>query len=81
MIARVFIACLLFGAGWAIGELRHVNHDVEQRSLLKASSDLAVNSAAMADRALEHAASCQGTLTICLQHLGFKNERARNPGQ
>lgn len=71
-IPIVFVALLLFGAGWMVGELRHANKELANKELLKINADLAVNAAEMTDKALEQTLTCQETLNICLRHLGFK---------
>ena len=71
-VSLIFVALLLFGSGWAIGELRHFNNETATRDLIKSSMELSVNSTAMADKSLNQTLTCQETLNICLQHLGFR---------
>lgn len=77
-VAIIFVASLLFGSGWAIGELRHASREQSTRDLLKTSMELAVDTAAMTDKALAQTVACQETLNICLRQMGFKTLTPRS---
>lgn len=70
-VTIVFVATLLFGAGWAIGELRHSNNTLRVQDTLKTCNDLALSTSALAEKSLNQTVACEETLRICMSHLGL----------